>query len=374
MSWTVASILSKLVVVVPSILLLLFSPSPVVADDNLTFKVRLQPRADLGHFTAADSNSYSSRLDLYVRRSRLEIYGKPADGVSYVFVLAADRLRGSSSKTSAPYAYVNYQLSEATKLRFGLSKLPFIRQRLVSSSRQLLIDRSQPALTLSAAVGSYVAPHLSFQGSAKDGSLGYILAIADGLQPGEKDSKFSEAKVTGTAGPAFFGRLELSPGGWREGRQMESHLGEGRHLTFGSYAVVQNGIEVDGASEDRLLWGGDISLHRDGLVLQAEYLRLQRDGGPGAADSEPAGWYVQSGYFFSGLNLEPAGRIERYDANLPGGKDSVTTYVAGLNWYRQGHDLKFMLNLVHSQFQRNVRAIDREASRTMLQFQNQVYF
>ena len=263
---------SKPVVVVPSLLLLLFSLRPVVADDNLTFKVRLQPRADLGHFTAADGNSYSSRLDLFARRSRLEIYGKPADGVSYVFVLAGDRLgqQGSSNKTSAPYASVNYQLSEATRLRFGLLKLPFIRQRLVSSSRQLLIDRSRPALTLSAAAGSYVAPQLSLQGSAKDGSLGYILAIADGLQPGDSDSKFSGATVTGTDGPAFFGRLELSPGGWQEGRQMESHLGEGRHLTFGSYAVVQNGIEVGGASENRLLWGGDISFHRDGLVLQAE--------------------------------------------------------------------------------------------------------
>ena len=83
---------------------------------------------------------------------------------------------------------------------------------------------------------------------------------------------------------------------------------------------------------------------------------------------------MQSGYFLSGLNLEPAVRVESYDADLPGDKDAVTTYVGGLNWYRQGHNLKFMLNLVHNRFQRNAREIDGEASRTMLQLQNQVYF
>ena len=358
----------------PTLLLLLNSSGPGIADDNISFKVRLQPRAELGQFSTADGNSYDVRLDHYVRRSRLEISGKPAEGVSYMLVIAADRLgqRGSSNKTSAPYAFVDYSLGATTKLRAGLQKLPFIRQRQISSSRQLFIDRSQPALTLSAGLGSYVAPQLSLLGTVREGGIAYALAVADGFQPGDSDSRFSGLTVTETTGPAFACRLQLSPAGWLEGAQMESHLGEGRHLTLGLYAAAQNGIETGPTSEDRLLWGADASFHKEGLVLQAEFLRLERSGD--GLDSAPAGWYLQSGYYLPGLKLEPTGRVERYDADLPGGKDAVTTYVGGLNWYRQGHNLKFMLNLVHSRFQRNAREVDTEPSRTVLQLQNQLYF
>ena len=355
----------------PGLLLLLVSLGP--AGGNPSFKVRLQPRVDFGDFANAGGDSYDSQSDFYVRRSRLEISGKPADGISYLFVISGDRLgqRGSSDKAAAPYAYVNYRLSEDVSVRAGLLKLPIIRQRLVSSSRQLFIDRSRPALTLSAGLGGYIVPQVSLHGKLRDGTVNYLVAVADGFQPGDSDSRFSGAAVAEVDRLAFVGRLVFSPVGWLEVKQMESHLGEGRHLSLGLNAAVQNGIEFAGATEDRMLWGGDLSFHKNGLTLAIEYLSLNRSSD---ADSSPTGWYAQAGYYLSDVNLEPAIRLERYDPDLPGGKDAITTYRGGLNWYREGHNLKFLLNLVHTHYQQQVSEVDGASSRTLLQLQNQLYF
>ena len=155
-------------ILIQIVLLLLLTLSPSVADEELKFKVRLQPRAEFGDF-AAEDGSYDSRLDLFVRRSRLEIYGQPTEGVDYVLVLAGDRLGqlGSANKASVVYAYVTYRLSPAANLHAGILKLPFVRQGWVSSSRLLFVDRSRPTLTLSTALGGYQAPQISVHGQLK---------------------------------------------------------------------------------------------------------------------------------------------------------------------------------------------------------------
>ena len=166
-------------------------------------------------------------------------------------------------------------------------------------------------------------------------------------------------------------RVEVSPDGWVEGRESDSHLGVGRHLTIGLNGAVQNGIEFGAATEDRMVLGGDLSFHQGGFSFQSEYLRVDRDG---TLDVSPGGWYVQSGYYVGAGKIEPAARLERYDADLPGGSAVTTTITGGLNWYQHGHDLKFMVNVVHSRLERGVRQPDGDGSQTVLQLQSQMYF
>lgn len=353
------------------LLLLLSVAIDVSADDKINFRVRLQPRLDLGDHAASGGSDYETQQDLYIRRSRLEVVGRPMPDVLYIVAVSGDRggQRGASSEAELAYGFVDYRFDAALRLRAGLVKLPYSRSALVSSSRQLLVERTQTVGVAASAFGSYRTPHLTLHGKLRDGGIGYSVALTDGLQPGDTD-RLSRQSVS-ASNPGFVGRFTFSPRGWIEKRESESHLGAGRHLTLGFNAVAQSGIEFGEISEDRLLWGGDLSLHQGGLSLQSEYLRVNRDG---VTELSPAGWYVQSGLYFSDLQLEPAIRFERYDADLPGGKDVTTTYTGGLNWYKQGHDLKFMVNVTHTQFQRGVRQLDNSASRTMLQLQNQVYF
>ena len=346
---------------------------PADAEAIHSAKVRLQVRADLGDFAASGDSEYRTGSDFYLRRSRLEITGRPRENVSFQLVLAGDRLgqRESSGRASLPYAFVNYRFGDAASIRAGQLKLPMIRQRWVSASRQLFIDRSLPALALGNAVGGYLAPQVSLHGKLRGGTLAYLLSLSDGLEAGDSDSRFSGAAVDQADGPALVGRLELSPAGWLEGKKRESHLGTGRHFALALNAAREGGIEIGGTREDRLLVGGDLSYHHGGLGIQAEYLRLYRSGG---GDASPAGWYLQSGYYLSGRQLEPAIRIARYDADLPAGGDAITTCTGGLNWYADGHRLKLMLNLVHERFGPNVRELFGEPARTSAQLMNQVYF
>lgn len=345
---------------------------PGPADDSIQFKVRVQPRADFGDFSSADGSDYRSQLDLYLRRSRLEASGRPAEGVNYVLAVAGDRWgqRGSSGSGELTYAFVNYHLAPAVEVQAGLAKLPFVRSTLVSSSRILLIERTKTANAAAAALGRYITTHLALHGRLSDSMVGYSLAVTDGFQQGDSDS-FTDSTVSESDHPGFVGRVEISPRGWIEGRPSDSHLGVGRHLTLGINGAFQSGIDFGAGQEDRLVFGGDLSFHRGGLSLQSEYLRVDRDG---PIDFAPAGWYAQLGYYFAGPQLEPGIRFERYDADLPGGGDTTTTYTGGLNWYRHGHDLKFMANIVHSRFARGVREVGGAGSRTLLQLQNQMYF
>jgi hypothetical protein len=341
------------------------------ADDSIDFKVRIQPRADLGQFAAGDD--YSNQLDLSIRRARLELFGKPTEGVFYIFAISGDRWgqRGISGGGDVAYAFVNYRLSNWADIRAGLLKLPFSRGALVSSSRILLIERTKIVSAAGAAFGPYITPHLTLHGRLKDGSVGYSLALMDGLQPGDSDSRFSGALVRASENPGMVARFEFSPAGWVEGRESDSHLGVGRHLTIAVNGAMQSGIEFDAGAEDRIVMGGDLSLHRGGLSLQTEYLRIDRDG---PTDTSPSGWYLQLGHYLPRFKLEPAVRFERFDADLADGNDATTIYTGGLNWYRQGHDLKFALNLVHTRFQRGVREVADAPSRTVIELQNQLYF
>ena len=345
---------------------------PGFADDTISFKVRLQPRADLGDLTSGDEADYRRQLDLYIRRSRLEVYGRPVDGVSYILAVAGDRWgrRGSSGGVDLAYALVNYGFSDAAQLRAGLAKLPFMRGALVSSSRILLIERTRTVATVGAAFGRYITPHLTLHGKLKRKSVRYYLAVMDGQQPGDSD-KFAGTAASASEHPGVVFRVQFSPEEWVEGRESDSHLGVGRHLTLGLNGALQNGIEFAAGAEDRRVWGGDLSFHLGGLTFQFEYLRVDRSG---PSDASPAGWYVQAGNYHSRLKIEPAARFERFDADLPGGLDLVTIYTGGLNWYRHGHELKFAANVVHTRFQRGVRELPNASARTLLQLHSQMYF
>ena len=354
------------------LILFLVSLCETDADDTLEFKVRIQPRADIGQFSAGDD--YSNQLDLYIRRSRLELLGRPTDGVFYILGLSGDRRgqRGASAGGDVAYAFVDYQLgTSSSHVRAGLLKLPFSRGALVSSSRILLIERSMSVSTAAGAFGPYITPHLALLGQLGAGSFRYTLALMDGLQEGDAD-RFSGLDVATSENPGFVARLEYSPAGWLEGRESDAHLGVGRHLTVAINGVAQSGIEFpDVGSEDRRVLGGDLSFHHGELSFQTEYLRVDRNG---LTDTSPSGWYLQVGRYVPRLQLEPAIRFERFDADLDGGNDVTTIYSGGLTWYRLGHDLKFAANIVHTRFEESVRHVADEASRTQILLQNQLYF
>ena len=352
--------------------LIFLSNGPTRAANDLSFKIRLQPRLDVGPIArSADGSDYLSTQDASLRRVRLEIVGRPRDGLRYIVAFAADRWdqRGRNPSVILCYALANYRFTPALNLQFGLAKLPYSRGLLASSSRLMLPERAASA-DLAGRFFKFFAPHLVLHGRLAAGAIAYHLTLSDGLQPGDSDRAFSGQTVAQAGDPVTALRVEFSPPDWIEKRMGNAHLGQGQHLTLGLNAVRQTDLKLTNlAPESRLLLGADLSFHQQNLSLAAEYLRLQRDN---AIEITTTGWYAQAGYYFSSRRLEPALRFGQIDKGLP--NSSTRIFTTALNWYIEAHSFKFQIALTHHKFDQNAREVTDKDSKTTLLIQNQIYF
>ena len=103
--------------------------------DDIKFKIRIQPRLDLGDHASADGSKYTTQQDLYIRRSRLEVVGRPTEDVLYILAVAENRARqrGATSGADLIYAFVDYRLTPSVEIRASRMKLPFTRSGWLSS-------------------------------------------------------------------------------------------------------------------------------------------------------------------------------------------------------------------------------------------------
>lgn len=343
-------------------------------DADLNVRIRLQPRLDYGDIVSGADYSES---DMYIRRARLELTGHLMEKLKYNLTLAADKWDkiGNSNKVTLLYANVEWRHSEEFGIIVGKDKLPYSRTSLVSSSRQLFIERpasTEAAKKLFGETDAYYQPKIAARGKFLEGVIGYEAALADGWQNSEVIKKVTgnDQKIT-EAAPLIIGRVELSPPGWVEKSRSEAHLGKGKHLTAGLNYAKQGSIKyADNANtyeEDRSLWGFDLSGHYEGFTGQFEYNSWTT--GPSGSEKKPKGWYAQAGYFIEGTNLEPAVRFETYDtdSNAADKEEKVTT--VGVNWYLKGHSFKVSANWAHTDYEEAGKD-----STDVYQAQAQVYF
>jgi hypothetical protein len=340
----------------------------------MNIRVRFQPRYDLRDFMkAGDGRSYVSGNDLYMRRVRLSMEGWMLTKVlKYQVEMTADRWE-QANRTYAyglQYANLEYIFDDYLIARIGKSKLPFSRVSLVSSARQLIVERpasTEAAKGLFGKSEAYYQPAMTLRGSFLDGTIYYEGQMADGWQNGDviytRGSYYStdSADTIVRKGQPFYGaRLELSPPGWVESKKSDAPLGQGKHLTGGVHFGAQKEITYQGnlanlnLKEDRTVAGYDISGHYKGFTAAFEYNSMLIDFSEFDRFSKaPKGWYAQAGYFIDNfdLNLEPVFRYEVYntDSNKP--KMGQTAMTSGINWYLKGHSLKVGFNWVETRYE-----------------------
>ncbi len=352
-------------------------------ESDLKVRVRLQPRLDFGELVKnASGSAYSTEADLYLRRVRLELSGHLIRKLKYNLTFDADKWgrAGHSDSVNLYYAYISYIFSPLFALEFGKHKLPYSRVSLVSSSKQLLIERpvsTEKAKKLFGPSHAFYQPFFKAYGRLYDGVISYAVGFGDGWQSG--DTLYtSPTRSVETAGTLFAGRIELSPPGWVEKKKSDAHLGKGRHLALGLHYAQQDSIEYTQNlySEKRRLKGLDISAHRENITLQFEYNTWQIEStDPSIGTKEPEGWYVQAGYYIPGYDVEPAIRYEKYDQDSTSSdkKEKITT--VGANWYLMGHSMKLSFNWVHTEFDKKADGwLVDDDSKDVFQFQGQLYY
>src|SRR3989337_152543 len=319
-----------------------------VSDEtDISFRVRLQPRIDMGDLIKSeDGNSNESEMDMYVRRIRLEIGGQLYTNLKYSLVFEADKNGKFASTSGSPTneikiqtANIDYKFQDAFAVRFGKAKLPYSRVSLTSSSKQLIIERPVSTEAAKKLFDDYYQSHLMLHGKVAEGILAYNLALGDGWEP---NSTINSSTVH-RSDPLYIARLELSLPGWTEKDKSDSHLGKDKHLVLGVHYPQQKWKE--------------------------EYTD------PSKKAKEPKGWYAQAGYFISGLNAEPVARYEVYDQDSNSSDKKETTTTIGANWYGKGHSFKIGLNWAHTEYEKSASGwLANDDTKDVYQVQAQLYF
>ena len=352
-------------------------------DTDISFRVRLQPRIDMGDLIKSeDGKSNESEMDMYIRRIRLEVGGQLYTNLKYSLVFDADKNGKFASTSGSPtnevkiqLANIDYKFQDVFAVRFGKAKLPYSRVSLTSSSKQLIIERPVSTEAAKKLFDDYYQSHLMLHGKVAEGIFAYNLAVGDGWEP---NSTITGTTTVHKSDPLYITRLELSPPGWTEKDKSDAHLGQGRHLVLGVSYAGQNGIEYKTTTygEDRTLMGADISGHYEGFTAQVEYNEWQEKyTNPASKEKKPKGCYAQAGYFISGLNAEPVARYEVYDQDSNSSDKKEKTTTVGVNWYGKGHSFKVGLNWAHTEYEKSASGwLANNDTKDVYQVQAQLYF
>jgi len=267
-----------------------------------------------------------------VRRVKLDFSGHIGDPrLGYKVKLATNR---SSGNTFLEDVYVDYDFDDFWTVKAGHYKLPFLRQELISSKRQIAVDRASVTefFTLNRAEqvsvifdnGEMIKAQLSFSDGANSG----FTNIAD----------TSEIALTGRADVTLMGNP-------KPGKDIAAWDGEDTYLGVGGAFHWELGDGNNGGVADYFGWTIDGLFETQGFSVLAAFMGGHPDfDAAGATDPDQFGFLVEGGYFVIPDTVQPFVRWEWLDSD-PGEAQVVTI---GGNYFLRKHNAKFTVDLAYA--------------------------
>jgi len=329
---------------------------------ELITRVRVQMLA-----TGQKEEGSDEELGLMLRRARLQFIGK-AFGEHNKFKaelafsprdLRFTTLDATVVPRESPLLtwYLEFDHIRDLTVRVGQYKIPFSRQRVISSGNQELVDRSiaNGEFNLDRDIGVDIRSKDLF-------GLGMLRYYA-GIYNGEGRSVFAN----GDKNLMYLARFEFLPLGlfkdYSEGdleRLEKPGLSIGAAFAYAKDAGgnrVNRGAPADGGTTDQRTAVLDATFKYQGLSLSSEFFWRAGDRNPGGAvddlgmlipeeaPRDGTGWFAQAGYLFPTLPLQFAGR---YGEVRGSGTSSLSTQHEGgaaVSYYFAGHPLKIQGDL-----------------------------
>lgn len=301
-----------------------------------------------------------------IRRAKVFFEGTVINPrLHYAVQLAVSR----DKQTVSPDKLVlGYDLTDDLYLWGGEDKGPFLREELISSKKQLAVDRSlvNEAFTLDKVQG------IGVKWNATD-SLRVQAMLHDGMRSGEAPGDdwigdewagFRESDTKDfqddAVDYALAGRVDwLLAGSWKNWKDFSSQPDQPLFAYIGAAIDYEQG-ETGDASDNHnwLSWTVDGGVEVNGLSLYVAYVGAATDfqdtpGNP--ANYQPWGLVAQASYNMAmsgGGSIEPFVRFEHLDVDGLGGalsagqKAQVNLLTLGTNWYLTGHRSKFTVDLI----------------------------
>ena len=258
-----------------------------------------------------------------LRRAKVQFSGYLGDPkIDYVLRIAHSRSSGAASLEEAA---VGYLFDNGIKLKAGKMKLPFLRQELLSSTRQLAVDRglSTEYFTMNFAEQVQAFVPVSDRLSA-------TLAYSDG------GNTESSAALADTVKYAFTGRVDAAlVGDVADGSDLRPRKDEGHALLLG---LALHAEEDEATDAETLAWTFDALGKAGPLTGMAAYMGGRDDG----SDVQTHGLLAEAGYAVTQA-WQP---FVRYDGLWQESAGDIQALTAGTNYYLAGHSAKFTADVV----------------------------
>jgi phosphate-selective porin len=281
--------------------------------------------------TDRDESDDDTTLGFQTRRTKLWFEGHIFDPNLYYKVVGAFD-RGDDGVFELEDAYVGYKFDNGLDLRWGQFKLPFMREELISSTKQLAVERSNTNefFNQGRSQGVQVAwMNEQFRATG---------ALSDG---------FNSANTDFTQDPSDFavtGRVEyLAMGDWKQFEQFTSFRGTSNGLMIGGAVHWQDDSEeVNNPIDDFFAYTLDASWQSDGWNLFGAITGAAVSGDGPSGDNDPFGFVVQGGVFMT----EEWELFARYDFTDGDTLNDYSEVTFGVNYYMHKHAAKFTFDVV----------------------------
>lgn len=273
-----------------------------------------------------------------MRRIKLGFDGHISDPkLFYGVVLAGDRDGGNIGLEDA---FLGYKFDNGLQIKGGVFKLPFARQELISSKRQMAVDRGivTEYFTLDRAE--------QVQLSYKNDMLAVMGSIHDGADNGFTDFTSDQAHSFGVTG-----RVEAKVfGEWGQAKDELAWGGEEPALFIGAAGQWENNKDNAGAVANADDWYAltlDALFEADPFSVTAAYFLAEANNPAGVADLEAHGFYAQGA-----VNIDdtwaPFIRYEWLEQDPEGaGQDPLQAVTTGVNYYMKKHNAKVTADVVY---------------------------
>jgi len=315
-----------------------------LASPDGAFKLEIEGQIQFRYIANFREDGNRTRDDFesgfQTRRTKLSFQGEIYDNFFYKVKGAFSRKNGNFELEDS---FFGYEFDNGMKIKAGQFKLPFLREELTSSSRQLAVDRSLTNEFFNQDFSQGV--QLSMSREKWRGSV----AFSDGFKT--RNTEFNDTTPGKSSDYAFTGRVEfLGSGNWKQFKDFTSPRGsEGVAWMLGAAAHYQDGPSslvptmLDGGS--LISWTVDASVEGDGWSAYAAVIGRHTDNkfdiaGGGAGSADQYGLVAQGSYYLTD-NFEP---FVRWDALVPDNGVVFNALTVGGNYYIHGHAAKFTVD------------------------------
>lgn len=306
-------------------------------------------------FNFRDDENYDDFSNGFqTRRTKLDFNGEIRNDWFFRVLGSFDSDGGSFGLEEA---YAGYKFSNGWKARWGQFKLPMLREELVSSARQLAVERSvvNEVFTQDRSQGielSYATENWRFAAAFSDGLDSENTDFADMGGTGAPLRPAGENEYALTARAEFM----IQGNDWKVWDDFTAQKGQDFGFLLGVAAHWQQSTQTPNPADvdnDTLQFTVDASLEGDSWNLFAAFIyRWQEISALGASDTDLSdfGFIVQGGWRFA-ENSEVFARWETLvadDDRFMGGEDTFNFLTIGFNQYYAGHAAKATVDLVWS--------------------------